>query len=135
MPFKLHETMHVFMKTATGGTQRVTAKNTADAVQTGLVRQHLREIQAQFSSGNFAGPAHVHGAEMPGLAALRAARPGEIRISYRDVDGGAELGYRTDSARLVESLHAWFDAQVSDHGPDAMEWHDVEHVRESTPHH
>lgn len=60
---------------------------------------------------------------MPGLAQLKAAKPGEISIAYRDVKGGAELTYRTRKAELVSALHAWFDAQLSDHGADAMAGH------------
>jgi hypothetical protein len=37
-----------------------------------------------------------------------------------EVAGGAELTYRTADAKLAAALHSWFDAQVSDHGPDAM---------------
>jgi len=37
----------------------------------------------------------------------------------RDVDSGAELRYQTADAALVSALHAWFDAQLSDHGTDA----------------
>jgi hypothetical protein len=123
MPFSLAATTHVFTKTADGGTQRVVAKKAADATQVRLVRQHLREIEAQFRKGDFSGPAHIHGDDMPGLAQLRQARPGEIAIRYRNVDGGAELSYRTANAALVSALHAWFDAQVSDHGADAMAGH------------
>ena len=87
MPFRLAATTHVFTKTATGGTQRVISKDPSDATQTALVRQHLHEIKSQFESGNFSGPSHIHGADMPGLTALKAAKPGDIRIAYRDVDG------------------------------------------------
>lgn len=123
MPFSLKATTHVFTKTADGGIQRVVAKSAGDAAQVKLVRAHLRDIQAQFVKGNFSGPTHVHGAEMPGLAELEAATPGQIAIDYRDVSGGAELSYRTTDARLVLALHRWFDAQLSDHGPDAMAGH------------
>jgi hypothetical protein len=60
---------------------------------------------------------------MPGLAGLKAAKPGQVSIDYKDVDGGAELTYRTADAKLVAALHQWFDAQLSDHGPDAMAGH------------
>jgi hypothetical protein len=43
------------------------------------------------------------------------------------VRGGAELVFRTRNPQLVGALHAWFDAQVSDHGRDAMEGHAHEH--------
>ena len=60
---------------------------------------------------------------MPGLAELKAAKPGQIGIAYRDVKDGAELTYNTSDASLVVALHQWFDAQLSDHGKDAMGSH------------
>ena len=120
MPFSLAATQHVFTKTAEGGTQRVVARDPRDAGQVKLVRRHLREIQAQFRRGDFSGPAHIHGDDMPGLAELKAAKPGELAISYKDVRGGAELAYRTGNPVLVAAVHSWFDAQLSDHGHDAM---------------
>jgi hypothetical protein len=60
---------------------------------------------------------------MPGLADLKTARSGQISIVYQDVEGGAELIYKTSDASLVTALHKWFDAQLSDHGKDAMEGH------------
>jgi hypothetical protein len=123
MPFSLKATTHIFTKTADGGIQRVVVKSAADAAQVKPVREHLRDIQAQFLKGNFSGPTHIHGAEMPGLAELEAAKPGQIAIDYKDVDAGAELRYRTTDAPLVLALHRWFDAQLSDHGADAMAGH------------
>ena len=123
MPFSLKATTHVFIKTAEGGVQRVVAKSAADAQQVKLVREHLRDIQKQFLKGDFSGPTHIHGAEMPGLADLKAAKPGQVAIDYKDVDAGAELTYRTTDAKLVAALHQWFDAQLSDHGADAMAGH------------
>ena len=121
MPFSLKATTHIFTKTAKGGVQRVVAGNATDAKQVILVRAHLQKIKEQFLKGDFSGPAHVHGEDMPGLDALRSARPGKIRIEYTEVVGGAELSYRTSDPVLVTALHQWFDAQLSDHGPDAME--------------
>lgn len=128
MPFSLKDTTHIFTKTGEGGIQRVVAKDVADAEQIGLVRAHLREIEQQFRKGDFSGPAHIHGKDMPGLDALRSAKPGQIAITYRDVDGGAELVYRSSDPKMVAALHAWFDAQLSDHGADAMEGHHHHHA-------
>jgi hypothetical protein len=127
MPFSLKDTTHVFTKTADGGIQRVVVKDVANADQTKLVRTHLREIEQQFRKGDFSGPSHIHGNDMPGLDALRTAKPGQIAIAYRNIDGGAELAYRTSDPKMVAALHKWFDAQLSDHGADAMEGHHHHH--------
>jgi hypothetical protein len=120
MPFSLKATTHVFTATSDGGTQRVVAKSLTDTKQVDLVRGHLHELQAQFLKGDFSAPTHIHGADMPGLARLKAAKVGQVAIDYKDVDGGAQLTYRTADPKLVEALHAWFDAQLHDHGSDAM---------------
>ena len=59
----------------------------------------MSDIQAEFSKGGFSGPSHIHGNEMPGLAALKAAKPGEITIVYKEVGGGAELTYGARDAK------------------------------------
>ncbi|MGZ5130132.1 MAG: aspartate carbamoyltransferase [Caldimonas sp.] len=123
MPFDLAKTTHVFTKTRAGGIQRVVAKNPADAPQVRLVREHLSEIRTQFLAGDFSAPAQIHGAAMPGLAALKAAPSGAVAVAYREVSGGAELVYSSRDPRLVHALHRWFDAQLSDHGHDAMAGH------------
>jgi hypothetical protein len=80
MPFSLKATTHIFTKASNGGTQRVVAKNASDTQQVQLVREHLHEIQAEFLKGDFSGPSHIHGNEMPGLAQLKAAGPGQVSI-------------------------------------------------------
>ncbi|WP_034292201.1 hypothetical protein [Herbaspirillum sp. RV1423] len=123
MPFNLAATTHIFAKTAEGGVQQVVVKKPADTAQVNLVRGHLRDIREQFLKGDFSGPSTIHGQDMPGLADLNAAKPGQIAIDYKDIKGGGQLTYRSADAILVAALHQWFDAQLSDHGKDAMAGH------------
>jgi hypothetical protein len=116
-------TMHVFTKTADGGTMRIVAKDAADAQQISMVRAHLQYMRGRFEQGDYSGPAHIHGNAMPGLADLKAAKLGEVAVSYREMEGGAELQFRTADAKLLSALHEWFDAQLSDHGKDAVAGH------------
>jgi hypothetical protein len=120
MPFDLAATTHTFTKTAQGGRQRVVVKDIADRAQGELIRAHLRDLQSRFSAGDFSSPARIHGNGMPGVAQLRTAQPGSISIAYRDVPGGAELEFRSADPTLISAVHAWFDAQLADHGSDAM---------------
>lgn len=124
MPFDLKATTHLFSKNKTGGVQQVIAKNPQDSTQIRLIRQHLRDISDQFTTGNFSAPTHIHGASMPGLNELKNAKPGEVSIDYQDLPGGGQIRYSTTSAPLVAALQRWFDAQLSDHGSDAKEGND-----------
>lgn len=132
MPFNLQDTTHVFIKTPSGGIQRVIAKSRTNTQQIALVREHLRAIRAQFANGDFSGPTHVHGEAMPGLHELKAAAPGQIDVQYRDVEAGGELTYRCEDKSLITALHEWFDAQLSDHGADAKAG-EVPHHHHDTP--
>lgn len=123
MPFSLAATTHIFTKTTLGGVQQVVVKNANDTEQVRLTRLHLREIRDQFRRGDFSGPTRIHGQDMPGLAELKASKPGHIAITYKDIPAGAELSYTTENAALVSALQRWFDAQLSDHGKDAMSDH------------
>jgi hypothetical protein len=118
MPFDLERTTHRFTKSDTGGVQTVTADDPTDTEQIGLVRQHVRGEADRFVRGDFTDPARIHGDDMPGLRALRGSA-GRINVSYEDTVDGGRITYTTTDAGLVSALHAWFDAQVDDHGRHA----------------
>lgn len=124
MPFDLKATSHIFTKNKNGGIQQVVVKHVNDTRQIALIREHLQQITTRFSQGDFSGPTHIHDANMPGLAELKVAQPGEIKIRYRELKTGAEIIYSSRSPKLVAALHQWFDAQLADHGHDAMAGHD-----------
>ncbi|GAA1580951.1 hypothetical protein GCM10009789_38530 [Kribbella sancticallisti] len=115
MPFDLTRTTHVFSKNATGGVQTVTANDPADTTQIELIRGHLREEATKFTRGDFADPAAIHGHDMPGLAELRAGAA-RVDVRYEQLEDGATLSYSTEEPQLVKGIHAWFEAQSSDHG-------------------
>jgi hypothetical protein len=127
MPFKLSATTHVFTKTATGGLQQVMAKDPGDTEQIHLIRGHLEDLATRFRQGDYSGPTQTHGAQMPGLAKLKAAKPGDVRILYTALGNGGQIEYFSRSPDLISAIHEWFDAQLSDHGPDATAGHDHMH--------
>jgi hypothetical protein len=111
MPFSMDATMHRFVPTPAGGVQTVLVHD-GDPKQVSLVRAHLRKEAGAFAQGDFADPASIHGGDMPGLKAMHAGAK-RIRVRYADVPNGATISYAT------AEIHAWFHAQVSDHGKHA----------------
>ena len=118
MPFDLDATTHVFEPRDDGLVQRVTADDPDDAEQVALVREHLTDEAERFAAGDFGDPAAIHGPDMPGLAELEAGHVG-IDVRYVEIPGGGRIDYTTDDPDLVAALHAWGEAQVSDHGAHA----------------
>jgi hypothetical protein len=120
MPFDLERTTHIFTEQPDGGLQQVIANEPRDAAQIALIRAHLLKEAAAFARGDFADPAAIHGGTMPGLTELRASA-GQIDVAYSELPNGAQIRYVTSDPTLVRALHAWFKAQLSDHGGHAMD--------------
>ncbi len=130
MPFNLEQTLHVFSKIEKGGLQQVIVKDPKDSAadnQIKLIREHLAKIAKDFKQGDFSDPKKIHGENMPGLKALQAAKKGELSIGYQEIPTGAEILYSADNLKLVEAIHQWFDAQLSDHARHATMHHDAHH--------
>ncbi|MFZ2403502.1 MAG: aspartate carbamoyltransferase [Methylobacter sp.] len=123
MPFDLKQTQHIFNKTETGGLQQVIVRNPPNTQQVELIRQHLSKIAQEFTRGDFSNPAKIHGEGMPGLAELRKAEPGQLHVDYKELENGADITYSSTEPGLIDAIHRWFDAQLADHGPDAIPGH------------
>lgn len=115
--------MHIFSKTEKGGLQQVIVKKSSNAEQIKLIHDHLSKISQEFIHGDFSNPIKIHGEAMPGLAELRTAKPGLIKIAYKALPNGAEIDYSTDEPKLIKAIHQWFDAQLNDHARHAMPVH------------
>jgi hypothetical protein len=118
MPFDLARTNHIFTPTADGGTQEVVSKD-GDPQQIALIRDHLRKEAAAFARGDYADPTSIHGANMPGLNELKVGAD-RVRVAFEELPQGARLRFSTRDPALVAALHQWFEAQVREHGADAV---------------
>jgi len=118
MPFDQKRTTHVFHSTSTGGVQRVVANSPQATRQIELIRDHLRKETRRFGAGDFSDPMAIHGMKMPGITALRRGFR-QVRVRYSTIARGAQIAYSASDSRLISALHAWFDAQLMDHGSHA----------------
>jgi len=118
MPFDMSKTIHIFKMTEFGGIQQVVARDSSDAAQISMIRRHLKHEAGKFQQGDYADPARLHGAAMPGLKELQAGAA-DIKISFADSPAGAEITFHTTDIHLLTAIHRWFGAQLSEHGADA----------------
>jgi hypothetical protein len=118
MPFDLERTTHVFDKRDDGGVQTIVADDRDDEATVADIRAHLEAEAEEFRNGRFDDPMAIHGSEMPGVVELRAGAD-RLAIRYDDVRDGGRITYVTREPTLVRALHAWFDAQLGDHGAHA----------------
>lgn len=118
MPFDLDATTHIFTPTDSGGVQDVVADDASDFANISLIEVHLGEEAAKFREGDFSDPEAIHGSSMPGLVVLKD-RFDEVEVDLRPHPSGATLTYISPEPEVIAAIHAWFDAQVSDHGSHA----------------
>lgn len=119
MPFHLDRTQHIFNQTEHGGIQQVIAKDAGDAEQVGLIRQHLFDISQRMQQGDFSRQRLIHGDQMPGLAEL-GENYRRINFTYRELVNGAEIEFSAEDSALVDAIHRYFNAQLSDHARHAV---------------
>jgi hypothetical protein len=93
--------------TADGGLHAVIADNPSDREQIERIRQHFQEEAAAFGRGDFGDPAQIHGAEMPGLAALQTGAE-RIKVEHgsRDCPSRRSAPHRRPDRRLGPTLES-----------------------------
>jgi hypothetical protein len=123
MPFSLDKTFHLFIKTENGGLQKVIVKDKDDIEQIKLIRGHLLKISEDFKIGNYSDPIKIHGEQMPGLADLRRAAPGQLDVQYKELPTGGQISYSANKIQLIHAIHRWFNAQLSEHAHHVMPSH------------
>lgn len=117
MPFDMDKVTHYFLKTETGGNLLIKVKDKKDTMQIALVRNHLKKEQTLFLNSNFKDPQTLHGIDMPGLKILTNSK-GKFDVIYNELPEGAELMFESKDSLVIDAIHKWFDAQLSDHGND-----------------
>jgi hypothetical protein len=99
-------------------TRQLREEHLVDRADSRLRRRGLRTEADKFTKGDLGDPTAIHGDQMPVVEKLAQAAD-RITVTYAELPDGATLTYDTTDRELVAALHAWFDAQVSDHGRHA----------------
>jgi hypothetical protein len=127
VPYALDQTQLTFTKTVHGGVQHVVVKSADNTQQIKLIQENLLKMANDFRKGDFSVTEHIHGATMPGLDQLKRAEIDDIKYEYKALPNGAQIHYSTEYPQYVQALHEWFDAQMSEHGNEAVPEHGKHH--------
>ncbi len=104
---------HVFEPLADGG--RIELQRDADdSAGTAQIRQHMSQIAAQFTAGDFHLPGYVHAQAVPGTAVM-AERRSSITYSVEALPRGAAVRVRSDDPAAVQAIHEFLAFQRHDH--------------------
>ena len=106
-PFNAHNSTQAFQKNQEGGIQQVVAKDSNDKALVAAIRSYLEAEAQRFGDGDYSGP-------FKDVRYLKAVKPSEISIIYRNVPAGAAIDYVGADPAAVDAIHKWLDAEIPD---------------------
>jgi len=104
-PFNGHNSTQAFQMNQSGGIQQVVAKDLNDKQLVAAIRSYLEAEAQRFGNGDYSG-------HFKGVRNLKAVKPGQIAITYRNVPAGAAIDYVGADAAAVDAIHKWLDAEI-----------------------
>jgi len=116
MAMGFNQTMihHHFMSTTTGGEIMIMSTNMSDVKTINEIKSHVKEIQYEFSQGNFTKPFYIHAQIVPGTEVMTAKKD-LINYSIKDIDGGSILMLNTNDTQLLDAIQQFMNFQSSQH--------------------
>ena len=114
MGFNQTKIMHHFMATSTGGQIMVVSLNMNDTKTINEIKSHIKDIQYQFSQGNFTKPFYIHNQIVPGTQVMTAKKD-LIQYTINDIESGSVLILTTNDTELLEAIQQFMDFQSNQH--------------------
>ena len=105
---------HHFMATSTGGEIMIMSTNMSDTQTINEIKSHAKDIQYEFSQGNFTKPFYIHAQIVPGTD-IMTAKKNLINYSIKNVDGGSALILTTNDTALLDAIQQFMNFQSSQH--------------------
>jgi len=114
MGFDQTKIMHHFMATSTGGQIMIMALDMNDVKTINEIKSHIKDIQQEFSQGNFAKPFYIHGQIVPGTQVMTDKKD-LIQYTIKNTEDGAVLILTTKDTELIDAIHQFMDYQSGQH--------------------
>ena len=114
MGFNQTKIHHHFMSTTTGGEIMIMSENMSDLQTINEIKSHVKDIQYEFSQGNFTKPLYIHDQIVPGTD-IMTAKKNLINYSIKDIDGGSVLILTTNDTQLLNAIQQFMNFQSSQH--------------------
>ena len=114
MGFDQDKITHHFMSTSTGGRIIIVALNSSDTQTILQIRDHVADIEKEFSEGDFTKPFFIHDRQVPGTDVM-AEKKDLIRYSVEQLSEGAVLTLTTGDAELIQAIQQFMEFQGQEH--------------------
>ena len=114
MGFDQNKIKHNFVETPNGGEIRISALDVSDVHTIHAIRTHVKEIQNDFSQGNFNKPFLIHNQIVPGTQ-IMAEKKDLMIFSVSDTEHGGVLILTTNDSDILDAIKQFMAFQSSEH--------------------
>jgi hypothetical protein len=114
MGFNQSKIAHQFIATSDGGKIVVTALNNSDSQTIKEIKNHIVEIQKEFSEGNFTKPFFIHSQEVPGNKVM-SEKKDLIKYDILEMKNGSSLLLTTNDKELIDAINQFMEFQSKEH--------------------
>ena len=114
MGFNQNKIAHDFTSTPTGGEIMITALDSNDTETTRQIKNHVLDIQNDFTKGNVSKPFFIHAEEVPGTKVMTEKKD-LIKYSIQSLGNGAILILDTRDDEVINAIHHFMNYQGSQH--------------------
>lgn len=114
MGFEQEKITHKFIPTETGGEIMIMPKNASDSNTLNLIKEHMIDIQKDFSIGNFTKPFFIHAEQVPGTNTMNEKKD-LIEYDIRQISNGSILSMITNDKEVINAIRDFIEYQGSEH--------------------
>ncbi len=114
MGFNQSKISHHFIATPNGGNIIITALNNSDIQTITQIKNHIKDIQKEFSEGNFTKPFFIHAQKVPGTD-IMAEKKNLIKYNVSELKNGSSLMLTTSDKQLIDAIHKFIEFQATAH--------------------
>lgn len=114
MGFDQNKIRHKFTATENGGKITINSLNANDISTINQIKEHIKNIQNDFSNGNFTKPFFIHAKEVPGTK-IMSEKKNLIKYRINELTNGSETILNTADKELVDSIHQFITYQNNAH--------------------
>ncbi len=114
MGFDQEKISHKFIPTETGGEIIIMPTNVSDSNMLMQIREHIIDIQNDFSNGNFTKPFFIHGEQVPGTKTMNEKKD-SIEYDIKQLNNGLALSMITKDKEVIDAIRHFMEYQGSEH--------------------
>ena len=114
MEFNQSKISHQFIVTRDGGQIKISALDSNDNQTISQIKEHVKNIQKEFSEGNFNRSSFIHATAVPGTDVMTDKKD-LINYGIVEMNNGSSLILKTNNTEVIDAISKFMEFQAVEH--------------------